>query len=149
MAAATTPGPCVVLVVDDDPDLREMLCHVIMSESGCMALAAEHGRHALEILATLTTPPGLILLDYMMPIMNGRELVEALAVHETYGQIPVVMITAAPESAPTTRGGLLRKPFMIEAVLTLVEAHCGNCAPREQPAGKSGSRGALGDEKRR
>jgi signal transduction histidine kinase/CheY-like chemotaxis protein len=125
-----------VLVVDDNPDIREMLCEVIESEPGCVAYAAEHGRQALEILAGLPAPPCLILVDLMMPIMDGRDLVEALSCNDGYREVPVTVITAAVDRAPETSGGVLRKPFTAEALQELLRTHCtASCAAEPSMVG--------------
>jgi signal transduction histidine kinase len=113
-----------VLIVDDDPDIREMLCELVQSESGCVAYPAEHGRQALEILASLPCPPCLILLDLSMPIMNGREVLEALSGDEIYGKIPLTVITASDDSDLTPTGGLLRKPFTVPDLRKLLHTYC-------------------------
>jgi CheY-like chemotaxis protein len=115
---------CSVLVVEDNPDIREMLCELVESECGCKAYPAEHGREALDILATLPSPPSLILVDLMMPVMDGYEVIEALTNHEVYGDVVITVITATPEASPKTSGGILRKPFEPDAVRALLHMHC-------------------------
>jgi signal transduction histidine kinase/CheY-like chemotaxis protein len=79
-----------VLVVDDDPDARRLLRHALERESYAVA-EAEHGRAALVVLEALT--PAAILLDLMMPEMDGFELVAALRAREEWRTIPVVIVT--------------------------------------------------------
>jgi signal transduction histidine kinase len=122
-----------VLVVDDNPDIREMLCEVIESEEGCVAYAAEHGRQALEILGALPAPPCLILVDLMIPVMDGRDLVEALSRREDYCDVPITVITASLDRPPPTSGGVLRKPFTVEDLQELLRAHCRASYPTERP----------------
>ena len=80
-----------VLVVDDDSAARELLRRAL-GGAGHAVIEAEHGRAALERLRETT--PGLILLDLMMPEMDGFELVDELRKHEAWRQIPVVVVTA-------------------------------------------------------
>jgi len=80
-----------ILVVDDDAAVRELLRRILEKE-GYRVVEATNGRAALEALAK--TAPGLILLDLMMPEMDGFELVEALREHETWRALPVLVITA-------------------------------------------------------
>jgi hypothetical protein len=80
-----------VLVVDDDPDLRALVRRYLAGEGYAVVEAAD-GRAALECLGEAT--PGLILLDLMMPEMDGFEVVEALRANETWRAIPVVVVTA-------------------------------------------------------
>ena len=116
MAPATACDKRVVLVVDDDPDIRELLCELVEDEPGCVPVPAKNGREALDALARLESPPCLILLDMMMPDMNGREVLSALEKDDAHARIPVTVITAAPGPSPRTSGGALPKPFTAEAI---------------------------------
>jgi GAF domain-containing protein/DNA-binding response OmpR family regulator/anti-sigma regulatory factor (Ser/Thr protein kinase) len=80
-----------VLVVDDDPEVRQLLRRMLESE-GYAVGEAENGRVALERLRGES--PSLILLDLMMPEMDGFEFVAELRRHEGWRAIPVVVITA-------------------------------------------------------
>ena len=80
-----------VLVVEDDQLTREMLRHALEKE-GWAVTEAENGRIALERLAEMR--PVVILLDLMMPEMNGFELVAELRKHEAWRSIPIIVITA-------------------------------------------------------
>jgi CheY-like chemotaxis protein len=80
-----------VLVVDDDAGIRQLLRR-ILEEEGYMVVEAENGRVALERMGERA--PGAILLDLMMPEMDGFEFVSALRTREAWRQIPVVIITA-------------------------------------------------------
>jgi PAS domain S-box-containing protein len=83
------PGP--VLVVEDDPDTREILRRLLEKE-GCQVIAAENGRVALERLAE--SQPMLILLDLMMPEMDGFQFIDRVRQHENWQTIPIVVVTA-------------------------------------------------------
>jgi PAS domain S-box-containing protein len=83
------PGP--VLVVEDDPDTQEVLRRLLEKE-GCQVIAAENGRVALERLAE--SQPRLILLDLMMPQMDGFQFIERVRQHENWRTIPIVVVTA-------------------------------------------------------
>ena len=80
-----------VLVVDDDATLRELLRR-ILEGAGYTVVEAENGRVALERLRTMA--PGVILLDLMMPEMDGFEVVAEMRRHEAWRAIPVVVVTA-------------------------------------------------------
>ena len=82
-------GP--VLVVDDDPAIREIVAATLGGE-GIDAVGAENGRDALECLAEVM--PQLILLDLMMPEMDGFEFLEMLKARPEWREIPVVVITS-------------------------------------------------------
>lgn len=79
------------LVVEDDPSNRQLICRMLEKEN-IRFLEAENGSVALEQIAA--EAPGLILLDLMMPVMDGFEFLSILRQNPTYAKIPVVVITA-------------------------------------------------------
>jgi CheY-like chemotaxis protein len=83
--------PCTVLVVEDDADTRQMLRR-LLNRAGWMVLEAENGRVALQQVAE--RQPELILLDLMMPEMDGFAFLEALRQPDAWRSIPVVVLTA-------------------------------------------------------
>lgn len=88
----TKPAPPgKVLVVDDDPQVREMLTRTLEREDWTVS-TAEDGRAGLEAMAANT--PDLILLDLMMPRIDGFEFVSELRKHQDWRSIPIVVITA-------------------------------------------------------
>ncbi len=80
-----------VLVVEDNPDNREMLCRQL-AKAGWRVLAAEHGLQALRLMQT--DRPSIILLDLMMPEMNGFEFIRELRQHPKWRSLPVIVLTA-------------------------------------------------------
>jgi PAS domain S-box-containing protein len=82
-------GP--VLVVDDDVEGRGMLCRLLEKE-GLAVKEAGNGREALESAAQLT--PSIIMLDLMMPVMDGFEFVQELRKREAWRQVPIIVLTA-------------------------------------------------------
>jgi CheY-like chemotaxis protein len=95
-----------VLVVEDDAVTRDMMRHTIEKLSLTVA-EADNGRRALAWLAQHPVP-AMILLDLMMPEMNGFEFLDALAARPEWREIPVVVVTAKPLSA-AERDRLLRQ----------------------------------------
>ncbi len=83
--------PCPVLVIEDDADTREMLKRMLTRE-GWTVSEAENGRTALARMAE--RQPELILLDLMMPEMDGFQFVEAMRQHEAWRSIPIIVVTA-------------------------------------------------------
>jgi signal transduction histidine kinase/AraC-like DNA-binding protein/ABC-type sugar transport system substrate-binding protein/DNA-binding LytR/AlgR family response regulator len=81
----------VVLVVDDDPGILDLHCRLV-EQAGCRAVCARNGRAALEVLEY--TQPDLILLDLMMPELNGFAVLDALRAREMTRDIPVIVLTA-------------------------------------------------------
>jgi CheY-like chemotaxis protein len=80
-----------ILVVEDDPDVRSMLSHTLTKE-GWEVSEAENGRQGLERVRN--DAPGAIILDLMMPEMDGFEFVAELRKNEEYASIPVIVVTA-------------------------------------------------------
>lgn len=83
--------PCSVLIVEDDVTMRDMLRRTL-DKQGWQITEAANGREALERVAVRR--PDLILLDLMMPEMDGFAFVEALRQHDAWRSIPIVVITA-------------------------------------------------------
>jgi DNA-binding response OmpR family regulator len=81
----------LVLVVDDDPGILDLHCRLV-KQAGCRAVCARNGRLALEMLEY--TRPDLILLDLMMPELDGFAVIEALRAREATRDIPVIILTA-------------------------------------------------------
>jgi adenylate cyclase len=96
------------LVVEDDPDLRAWLCR-LLREGGWTVAEAENGRVGLARLAA--APADLVLLDLMMPEMDGFEFLEELRASEAGRHVPVIVVTAADMSDSDRQrlnGGVLR-----------------------------------------
>ena len=115
--------PRRVLVVDDDPDIREFVLMVLVDE-GYDVLAAPNGRVALAFAAE--HPPDVILLDYSMPVCDGPQFAAAYR-RGPAPHAPIVLVTASHEAqrrAQEVRAdSYLGKPFDIERLLDLVARH--------------------------
>src|SRR6187549_1262395 len=85
--------PAIILVVEDDTDIRESLVEVLEDE-GFGVRAAADGRQALDVLRAERPLPDLILLDLMMPVMNGFQFREQQLSDAAFAGIPVVVVTA-------------------------------------------------------
>jgi CheY-like chemotaxis protein len=83
--------PDGVLVVEDEPDMREMLCRMLEGKDWTVA-EAENGLAALESITR--SRPALIILDLKMPVMDGFEMIGELHKHEDWRKIPVVVVSA-------------------------------------------------------
>jgi CheY-like chemotaxis protein len=103
-----------VLVVDDEFGIVDSLGEVL-SEEGFAVVIARNGKDALRKLAEQR--PDIVLLDYMMPVMDGREALRAMRADAAFSDVPVVMMSAVPRSnlpADCVVEGFLRKPFDLE-----------------------------------
>jgi response regulator RpfG family c-di-GMP phosphodiesterase len=81
----------VVLVVDDDPSIRR-LCHLLLRREGWEVAEAANGREAVD--TALGTPPDVIIMDVMMPVMDGLEATRALRAHPSTEHLPIIMLSA-------------------------------------------------------
>ena len=115
-----------VLVVEDDIDIREALQEVL-EVHGYVVLTASHGGVALEKL-TLLQHPCVILLDLMMPVMDGFQFLEVLERRGEAHEWPVVVLSANRdiERARTLPGvaSVLSKPFELDDLLERVKRFC-------------------------
>ena len=93
MSASSSNRARCVLVVEDDDGIRESLVE-LLSDHGYEAVGAAHGRDALAKLGALDPRPSVIVLDLMMPIMDGRSFREEQLRHPTLRSIPVIVISA-------------------------------------------------------
>lgn len=116
-------GTRPVLVVDDDPDIRETL-RFVLEDAGYPVYLAENGKEALDLLTDVSPPPGLILLDLMMPIMSGDEMLRALKTVHALAAIPVAIVTASGARMPDNASSMLRKPVDLDALLRVVAKNC-------------------------
>lgn len=114
-----------VMVVEDDPDLREILGS-LLEEEGYTVVCAANGQEALQLLRDQGVRPCVILLDFMMPIMDGRRFREEQLQDPALRDIPVIVLTAAGShlSAVVQATGVLHKPLQIESVLEVVARYC-------------------------
>ena len=116
-----------VCVVDDDADIREIVKDVLSFE-GYDVVAAGDGESALELLRSRGRDYGLILLDLMMPHMNGWEFRRKQLEDPGLASIPVVLLTGAGNAAKTTDdlrvAGTIEKPVDLEALLAKVALYC-------------------------
>jgi CheY-like chemotaxis protein len=101
-----------ILVVDDEAAIRDLLVDVLQME-GFVVDAAGHGAEALDIASAHR--PDLVLLDLMMPVMDGRQFVERCRRMPALAALPIVLMSAAADGHAASREigawGFLPKPF--------------------------------------
>lgn len=109
-----------VLVVEDDPDIREATA-TLLEDEGYAVAQADNGLRALERMQQDPIPT-LILLDLMMPVMDGLEFLEKLAQLEpARAKVPVVVLTAAHNPVVAQARRVIRKPYEVDTLLDAVE----------------------------
>jgi len=112
-----------ILLVEDDEDLSEVLTD-LLTECGYTVATAVHGLEALSYL-TANPLPSLILLDWMMPVMDGEEFVRQKAQRPAIAQVPVFLLSARGDP-PATMVALgiqrvFRKPLLFEQLKSAIE----------------------------
>lgn len=112
--------------MEDDEDIRAAIAEILEGEGYEVAIAA-NGSEALDELVHMRRPC-LILLDLMMPVMNGHEFLARLRDTPRMQRVPVLVLTAVSTEAPPGARGLLRKPFIVEELLDAVQSLCGATA---------------------
>jgi CheY-like chemotaxis protein len=121
----TTPREhCPVLIIEDDADLREMMAQLLLLE-GFRAETAANGRDALRYLEQ-GDRPDVILLDLMMPIMDGWEFRRRQVQDPDIAGVPVVVLSALDPARAADLGGtaFLKKPLDFDRLLELVRRFC-------------------------
>ncbi len=110
-----------VLIVEDDSDILESLRDAF-EDSGYIVVTASDGKAALDILTT-GSPPNVVVLDLVMPGMNGNDLYAAMQADPALAKIPVVVSTSDPSRAPP---GLpvVPKPVKLDRLLDAVKQLC-------------------------
>ena len=122
-----------VLVVDDEA-LIAMALEAALEDAGFRVATAANGRQGLERLAEAPRPE-IVLLDMMMPVMNGPAMLAAMAADPELRGIPVIVLSSLPEEAVRDRAkgvaAILRKPYTADEVLDAIARVLG----RAQAAG--------------
>nr|WP_211194421.1 response regulator [Pyxidicoccus fallax] len=114
-------------MVEDDADLRAAVADILEDE-GFEVHVAENGQDALaelDALGHLGLRPCLVLLDLMMPVMDGFTFMERFRADPGLSQVPVVVLSASVKEPPEGACAMLRKPFEIPALLNTVADYCG------------------------
>jgi CheY-like chemotaxis protein len=121
-----TPPPvhCPVLIVEDDRDLREMMAQLLTLE-GYETATVSNGREALDYLHHTRTP-NVILLDLMMPVMDGWEFHRQLEADPAIAPVPVIVLSALDQVRASNihAAAYLKKPLDFERLLDLVRTYC-------------------------
>src|SRR5579862_8735399 len=101
-----------VLIVDDEKDLREMMRDVL-ELNGYTVVTAVEGRAALEAIERIEHL-GLVLLDLLMPGMNGWDFFKEMRSRSKYAAVPIVVHSSSPTSAPQGASRVLKKPVELD-----------------------------------
>lgn len=109
-----------VLIVEDDAVLRDLL-HQILQMGGYDVSLASNGREALDLLQGGLTPC-LMIVDLMMPVMNGWEFLEACEAEPKYANVPKIVMSAVVDAAAqVSADAFLPKPADFDEIIALVQ----------------------------
>ena len=113
-----------ILIVEDEKDIRENL-KMLLELEGYKVFTAVNGDDGLRVLRTMERPC-LILLDLMMPVMDGMEFLKEKRHEDAIAQIPVCIVSGVAEK-PDMKGvsGFVKKPIDLEILLNFVKIYCG------------------------
>jgi len=112
-----------ILAVDDDSDILDVI-RIILEEEGYEVFTLANAKHVFDVVKE--NDPDLILLDVMLGGLDGRDICKALKAHDSFKQIPVVMISASHNldnllSSPGAPNNFLAKPFDIDRLVEMVK----------------------------
>ena len=112
-----------MLVVDDSEDALELF-RINLEGAGYEVVSAQNGKDAFELLSDDQGPvPQLIIVDLLMPVMDGMELIDKLRADARLGSVPVLVVSAVdvPPRVRLPQTRYLRKPFRTSELLAHVE----------------------------
>jgi DNA-binding response OmpR family regulator len=112
-----------VLVVDDDPDIRDSL-RLLLEDEGFDVRVACDGAEAVR--AMRLEPPCFVILDLMMPVMDGWEVAGQMHDEERLASIPLCVLTATPEWAPADSACVMQKPIDVRRLVAMLRERCGD-----------------------
>lgn len=115
----TKPEPLKILVVDDEAAIRNLLDD-LLGDEGYEVCTASNGRAALELVQR--ERPDLILMDVMMPELDGQETLRRLRAVPELAVVPVILMSAAASITPDSADDIafISKPFNLDHVLAVI-----------------------------
>lgn len=117
-----------ILVVEDDDQIREIVAEAL-TISGYRVFVAKDGAEALEVLDQAGVCPRVIILDWMMPVMGGQEVIAALTMDPRFASIPVLVLSACDRALKIPGlpvAVVLSKPVRMRTLLEIVDRLSGH-----------------------
>lgn len=115
----------LLLIVEDNAEMLEMLSEALMLNA-LHIIQAENGAHALDILTTADILPDLIITDWLMPVMDGVNLIHQIRNNPRWSHIPILVITGGGEDFAKLKlkgiQGVFTKPFEVEELYATIIA---------------------------
>lgn len=125
-----------VLVIEDDDDIRESLA-TVLDARGFRVLAARHGLDAIEQVRARAARPAVIVLDLMMPAVDGEAFLALQAQEPLLEAVPVVVLTGnkdrLPRPVPAIVRRVLEKPMPLATLLDTIRDVCNEPTPPRRP----------------
>lgn len=113
-----------IIIVEDDPDIRDTL-RDLLSDEGYHVHTATHGQEALSMLRKQAIPgPDLLMVDLLMPVMDGFELLNAMKDDPQLQKIPTMVLSASTVSQLPEHVSMLKKPIALDVLLAEVHKRC-------------------------
>jgi CheY-like chemotaxis protein len=120
-----------VLLAEDDLEIRDILQDLLEAE-GYDVIPASHGRQALEFLEGVRDDklPALVVLDLLMPLVDGVQVLQAMKRDPKLASIPVVVLSAAARERPAGASAFLRKPIPLQKLFDTIRGFVDTGLPR-------------------
>ncbi|MDO9183622.1 MAG: response regulator [Bacteriovorax sp.] len=114
----------IILIIEDNIEIQDSI-KTALEDEGFKVFTANNGKEGIEALRKIPTPC-LILLDLMMPVMNGWEFIEVISNDIMLSTIPVVVVSAFGDKKYTPiKSEYIPKPIDLDSLLSTVHKHCG------------------------
>ena len=117
------PAPRPILVIEDNSEIRELLAE-FLKEEGYPVVTAADGLQGLGVLRSMERP-GLILVDLMMPVLDGNQFVANLRDRGALASVPVLVVSGLRDRPIPGTIGVIRKPIDLDELLAVVRSRCG------------------------
>jgi CheY-like chemotaxis protein len=121
VSAEIDMSPNTILLAEDDLEIRDVV-QDLLEEIGCDVIPARTGKQALDFLSNdPRSPPDMVILDLMMPLVTGWQVLEVIQRDPALAGVPVVVLTAATQDRPSGVAALLQKPFQVDHLLETIQ----------------------------
>jgi len=115
-----------IVVAEDDDELRELIAD-LLEDSGYDVIPAANGKQVTDYLEAAERPPDAIVLDLLMPLVSGWEVLRQMHSRPLWSDIPVVAVTGLSRDRPTGVTAVLKKPFPVHDLLSILEKASSHC----------------------